>query len=214
MMSSPRNFVLEDMFKFNHIVLDPLVEVYSLPFLLPKILEYPELVLAVDAPDDRLVGFILGTRVEDWPEHIGDGKDLSWSHGHVSAVAVAQEYRKLGLATRMLTTLRDMMDRQRNLYMDLFVREKNKNAIRLYESLGYVKYSWLPQFYADDHGYDMRLPLSRDVDRISLEGILINKLYSFGSMLYYLFMFYLFGLKNMLVDGIGKGLEWSYKSII
>ncbi|XP_016946056.3 N-alpha-acetyltransferase 20 [Drosophila suzukii] len=206
-MSSPRDFVLEDLFKFNHIVLDPLVEVYSLPFLLPKILEYPELVLATDAPDDRLVGFILGTRIEDSTEHIGDGKDLSWSHGHVSALAVAHNYRNLGLATRLLSTLRDMMDRQKDLYMDLFVREKNKNAIRLYESLGYVKYRWLPQFYANDHGYDMRLPLSRDVDRISLEGILINKLYSFGSMLYYLFMLYLFGLKDILVYGIGRRLE-------
>ncbi|XP_016972301.2 N-alpha-acetyltransferase 20 [Drosophila rhopaloa] len=198
-MTSPRVFALEDLFKFNHIVLDPLVEVYSLPFLLPKILEYPELVLAVDAPGGRLIGFILGRRIVDAKESIGDGKDQSWSNGHISALAVAHDYRKLGLATRLLTTLRDMMDRKGDWYVDLFVRGKNEKAISLYESLGYVKYRWMPQFYANDHGYDMRLPLARDVERKSLEGILINKVYSFGNMLYYLLMLYLLGIKDILI---------------
>ncbi|XP_052851947.1 N-alpha-acetyltransferase 20 [Drosophila gunungcola] len=189
-MTSPRAFVLKDLFKFNHIVLDPLVEVYSLPFFLPKILEYPELVLAIDAPDDRLIGFILGTRIVDAKGNNGDGRNISWNNGHISALAVAQDYRKLGLATRLLTTLRDIMDRKGDWYIDLFVREKNENAIRLYNSLGYVKYRWMPHFYVNDHGYNMRLPLNRDVDKKSLEGILVNKLYSFGIMLEH----YLLGL--------------------
>nr|XP_016998541.2 N-alpha-acetyltransferase 20 [Drosophila takahashii] len=198
-MTTPRVFVIEDMFKFNNIVLDPLVEVYSLPFVLPKIFEHPELVLAEESPDGHLVGFILGTRIQDSNEQIGDGKDLVGSHGHISALAVAHDYRKLGLATRLMTTLRDMMDRQRDWYVDLFVRQKNKNAIRLYESLGYVKYRWMPQFYANDHGYDMRLPLARDVDKKSLEGIFINKLYSFGNLLYHLLVIYLFGLRDIMI---------------
>ncbi|XP_017075212.1 N-alpha-acetyltransferase 20 [Drosophila eugracilis] len=197
-MTSPRLFVLEDMFKFNHIAFDPSVEVYSLPFILPKIFKYPELVLAVDAPDDRLVGFILGTRIEDATETIGDGKDLISNHGHISALAVAHDYRKLGLATRLMDTLRDIMDRQKDWYIDLSVRAKNANAIRLYESLGYVKYRWLPQYYLDDHGYNMRLPLARDVDRKSLEGVLINKLYSFGHMLCYLLLHYIIGVRDIV----------------
>ncbi|XP_043662620.1 N-alpha-acetyltransferase 20 [Drosophila teissieri] len=198
-MTASRLFVLEDMFKFNHIVMDPLVEVYSLPFLIPKILESPELVIAAEAPGNRLIGFILGTRVEDAAEFLRDGKHMSWSHGHISALAVAHDYRKQGLATRLLATVRDLMDRQRGFYVDLFVREKNTNAIGLYESLGYVKYRWMPQFYADDHGYEMRLPLSRDVDRKSLEGIMINKLFSFGNKLYYLLMLYIFGIASIII---------------
>ncbi|XP_033166937.1 N-alpha-acetyltransferase 20 [Drosophila mauritiana] len=200
-MTTPRLFVLEDLFKFNNIVMDPLVEVYSQPFLLPKILEHPELVLTADAPDNSLMGFILGTRVEDASESFGHGKSMSWNHGHISAVAVAHDYRKLGLGTRLLTTVRDILDRQNDFYVDLFVREKNTNAIGLYESLGYVKYRWMPKFYADDHGYEMRLPLSRDVDRKSLEGIMIKKIYSFGNKLYYLLMFYIFGIIAIIIGG-------------
>ncbi|KAH8249207.1 hypothetical protein KR032_007316, partial [Drosophila birchii] len=164
-MTTPRLFQLEDMFKFNHIVFDPLVEVYSLPLVLPKILKYPDLVLAAVAPDDRLMGFILGNRVMDSEEPIiGDGKLQSATHGHISALAVGHEYRRLGLATCLMQNLRQLFDGYNDPYVDLFVREKNHNAIVMYESLGYVKYRWLPQFYANDHGYDMRLPLASDVD--------------------------------------------------
>ncbi|KAH8308048.1 hypothetical protein KR059_005428, partial [Drosophila kikkawai] len=165
-MTTPRLFHLEDMFKFNHIVLDPLVEVYPLPFFLPKILEHPDLVLTAVAPDDRLVGFILGTRIVDSKESfIGDGNyQQSACHGHISALAVAHDYRRLGLGTHLMESLRQLLDRYKDPYVDLCVREKNHNAIDLYETLGYVKYRWLPQYYANDHGYDMRLPLASDVE--------------------------------------------------
>ncbi|XP_017105405.2 N-alpha-acetyltransferase 20 [Drosophila bipectinata] len=203
-MTTVREFVLDDLFKFNHIAFDPLVEVYSLPFLFPKIIEHPELALSVVAPDNRLMGFVLGCRIVDTEETIGDGKDLGSSHGHVSSLAVSNDYRRLGLATLLLENLRDKMNHRNDLFMDLFVRAKNEHAIRLYESLGYVKYRWLPQFYADDHGYDMKLPLSKDVERKSLEGITINKLYSFGDMLLYLIMMYLIGIRDLVFGDIFK----------
>ncbi|KAH8413548.1 hypothetical protein KR009_012274 [Drosophila setifemur] len=207
-MTTPRDFLLDDMFKFNHIVFDPLVEVYSLPFVMPKILEHPELVLAVVSPDDRMMGFILGSRIVERTENIGDGEDTRQSHSHISALAVANDYRRLGLGTLLMESMRIKLDQCTDWYVDLFVREKNLNAIRLYEKLGYVKYRWLPQFYVNDHGYDMRLPLSRDVERRSLEGITMNKIYSFGNMLFYLVMLYLVGLKDILIGGEKDGLEY------
>ncbi|KAH8282313.1 hypothetical protein KR054_006837 [Drosophila jambulina] len=199
-MTTPRLFQLEDMFKFNHIVLDPLVEVYSLPFVLPKILEHPDLVLAAVSPNDRLMGFILATRTVGTKKHIiGDGKEQSLSHGHISALAVAHEYRRLGLGTRLMESLRQLLDGYKDQYVDLFVREKNRHAIVLYETLGYVKYRWLPQYYANDHGYDMRLPLASDVKRRSLNGITRNKLYSFGNMVFYLLMIYVVGVRHILI---------------
>ncbi|KAH8255498.1 hypothetical protein KR038_004740 [Drosophila bunnanda] len=198
-MTTLRLFQLEDMFKFNHIVFDPLVEVYSLPFVLPKILQYPDLVLAAVAPGDRLMGFILGTRIVDSKEPIiGDGKRQSANHGHISALAVAPEFRRLGLGTRLMESMRQLLDRYRDPYLDLFVRQKNLSAISLYETLGYVKYRWLPQYYANDHGYDMRLPLASDVERRSLNGIMRNKLYSFGNMIFYLLMLYVVGIRDIL----------------
>lgn len=201
-MTTIREFLLDDLFKFNRIAFDPLVEVYSLQFVFPKIIEHPELVLSVVAPDDQLMGFILGCRIVDAEGTIADEKDLVFSHGHISSLAVAHDYRRLGLATLLLENLRAKMNHSNDWFMDLFVRAKNEHAIRLYESLGYVKYRWLPQFYADDHGYDMRLPLSRDVERKSLEGITINKLYSFGNMLLYLVMMYLIGLRDLFFGDI------------
>ncbi|XP_020810718.1 N-alpha-acetyltransferase 20 [Drosophila serrata] len=200
-MTTPRLFQLEDMFKFNHIVLDPLVEVYSLPFLLPKILEYPDLVLSAVAPDDRLMGFILGTRIMDSKEthFIGEGKEKIASHGHISALAVAHEYRRLGLGSGLMEIIRKLLDTFKDPYVDLFVRQKNVSAICLYETLGYVKYRWLPQYYANDHGYDMRLPLSSDVERRSLNGITRNKFYSFGNMIFNLLMLYVVGIRHIFM---------------
>ncbi|KAH8305482.1 hypothetical protein KR018_010868, partial [Drosophila ironensis] len=163
-MTTIRQFHLDDLFRFNHITFDPLVEVYSLCFFVPKLLKHPELALSAVGPHDRLTGFILGCRFDDDEDGAGDGKDSVSKHGHISALAVAHEYRRLGLATILMDDLRGKMERSCNWYLDLFVRQRNLHAIRLYESLGYVKYRWLPQFYADDHGYDMRLPLSLDVD--------------------------------------------------
>lgn len=195
-MTTPRIFHLEDMFKFNHIVFDPLVEVYSLPFVLPKILEHPDLVLAAVAPDDRLMGFILGTRIVDGEKQSGS------SHGHISALAVAHEYRRLGLGTRLMESLRQLLDRYKDSYVDLFVRAKNRHAIGLYETLGYVKYRWLPQFYANDHGYDMRLPLARDVERRSLDGITKNKFCSFANLIFNLLMLYVVGIRDIFIGNM------------
>ena len=57
--------------------------------------------------------------------------------------------------------------------MDLYVRESNKLAIKLYESLGYSVYRRVVDYYSDDVGgkmkgedaLDYRKPLDRDKDR-------------------------------------------------
>ena len=58
--------------------------------------------------------------------------------------------------------------------MDLFVRKSNKNAIKMYESMGYSTFRTVVKYYSDDptgvskngeDALDMRKPLDRDVDR-------------------------------------------------
>ena len=62
---------------------------------------------------------------------------LPW-HGHVTALTVAPQSRRLGLAQRLTKALERGCEQQNAWFVDLFVREGNKTAIDLYEGLGYV----------------------------------------------------------------------------
>ncbi|XP_064547646.1 N-alpha-acetyltransferase 20 [Drosophila montana] len=204
-MTALREFTFDDLFKFNRIVLDPLTEVYSISFFMAKILEFPMLAKVAVAPNGKLVGFILGSRVIK-DELVGDGKDLDLisSHGHVSALSIDHEFRRLGLGSLLMERLHTSLDQQRDWYVFLFVRSKNQGAIRFYQLLGYVKYRWLPHFYGDDSGYEMRLPLPRDIERICLKekDNMVEGFYSAGKQLVRLLMRCLVRLKNTILKAL------------
>ncbi|XP_030561899.1 N-alpha-acetyltransferase 20 isoform X1 [Drosophila novamexicana] len=193
-MTALREFTFDDLFKFNRIVFDPLTEVYSISFFMDKILEFPMLATVAVAPNEQLVGFILGSR-NIMAELVGDGKnlDLISSHGHVSVLSIDLEFRRLGLGSLLMERLHASLDRQRDWYVCLYVRSKNQGAIRFYQLLGYVKYRWLPHFYGDDSGYEMRLPMPRDVERICLKekDNMVDGFYSAGQQLVKLIMKFL-----------------------
>ncbi|EDW13297.1 N-alpha-acetyltransferase 20 [Drosophila mojavensis] len=182
-MTALREFAFDDLFKFNRMLFDPLTEVYSNAFYAFRLLEFPMLNEVAVAPNGQLTGFIMGVRVrnERW---VGNGKDPEKmsSHGHVSALAIDNDFRRLGVGTLLMESFRVKLEVKREWYIDLFVRCKNQNAIKFYELLGYAKYSLLPRYYHDDDGYEMRLPLSQDVDGTCLKGRMnaIDGLYSAG----------------------------------
>lgn len=62
---------------------------------------------------------------------------LPW-HGHVTALTVAPQSRRLGLAQSLTKALERGCEQQNAWFVDLFVREGNKSAIDLYEGLGSV----------------------------------------------------------------------------
>lgn len=103
----------------------------------------------------------------------GRGKD--W-HGHVTAVTVAPEYRRLSLAKKMMRTLESVSEEQYNaFFVDLFVRSSNYLAINMYKSFGYVVYRRVKGYYSnssgpDEDGFDMRMPLKRDKEKESIKG--------------------------------------------
>jgi N-terminal acetyltransferase B complex catalytic subunit len=49
-----------DLFKFNNINLDVLTETYNMPFYLSYLAQWPEMFTAAEAPDGRLMGYVLG----------------------------------------------------------------------------------------------------------------------------------------------------------
>lgn len=53
-----------------------------------------------EAVDGRMMGYIMGK---------SEGEGNKW-HGHVTAVTVAPEFRRLGLARRLMKYLEDVSD--------------------------------------------------------------------------------------------------------
>lgn len=76
-----------------------------------------------------------------------EGSNAEW-HGHVTALTVAPEYRRLSLARRMMALLEMVSDEiYKGFFVDLFVRCTNTVAIDMYEGLGYSVYRRVREYY-------------------------------------------------------------------
>ncbi len=80
---------------------------------------------------------MMGKVEEDPPWRQFTEHYLPW-HGHVTALTVAPQYRRLGLAQSLTKALERGCEEENAWFVDLFVREGNKTAVGLYEGLGYA----------------------------------------------------------------------------
>lgn len=97
-----------------------------------------------------------------------EGMMENW-HGHVTALSVSPDYRRLGLAATLMKFLEDVSEKKRCFFVDLFVRVSNQIAINMYHQLGYIVYRTVLEYYSgDENAYDMRKALKRDVDKKSV----------------------------------------------
>ena len=103
----------------------------------------------------------------------GEGED--W-HGHVTAVTVAPEFRRIGLAEQMMQMLENVSEKIHDAYyVDLFVRASNQVAIGMYTKFGYTVYRRVLDYYSgiqEEDAFDMRKALMRDVERKSIIPLL------------------------------------------
>lgn len=77
-------------------------------------------------------------KVEEDPPYLQFSENyLPW-HGHVTALTIAPQYRRLGLAKSLTGALERGCDEQNAWFVDLFVREGNDIAVGLYRGLGSV----------------------------------------------------------------------------
>jgi len=158
-MTTLRPFQAEDLFKFNNINLDPLTETYHTGFYTQYIATWPSLCATFEDPSGRLMGYILGK---------AEGEDKLW-HGHVTAVTVAPEYRRLGVAKYLMQYLEEVSEVYNGYFVDLFVRKSNKLAQQMYNGLGYTIYREVLNYYSgEENAYDMRKSLKRDPDKLSM----------------------------------------------
>ncbi|GJE89915.1 GNAT family N-acetyltransferase [Phanerochaete sordida] len=170
-MSVLRPFRATDLFKFNNINLDIWTETYGINFYLNYLARWPDLCCAQEAPNGRVMGYILGK---------AEGQNTEW-HGHITALTVAPEYRRLGLARKMIDLLELVSDKTyRGYFVDLYVRCTNVVATGMYERLGYSVYRRVREYYGslgmgraakdEEDAFDMRKPLSRDPGRRSVRA--------------------------------------------
>ncbi|XP_076055865.1 N-alpha-acetyltransferase 20 A [Oratosquilla oratoria] len=160
-MTTLRPFRCEDMFHFNNVNLDPWTETYGLSFYLQYLAHWPEYFQVAESPSGVIMGYIMGK---------AEGQRDNW-HGHVTALTVAPEYRRLGLASQLMAILEDISEKKHCYFVDLFVRVSNSVAISMYKKLGYIVYRTVLQYYSgdpDEDAFDMRKALLRDVHKKSV----------------------------------------------
>jgi len=186
-MCTMRQFSTFDVLKFNNVNLDPLTETYNMSFYLQYLARWPEFCFTAEAPTRRAMGCkhahpsapgCHDARLSSWfwchsADILGKAESFqnevnSW-HGHVTAVTVPPEYRRLGMATQLMTMLEKQSERAKGFFVDLFVRRSNQLAIDMYTKFGYSLYRQVIGYYSgEEDAYDMRKALSRDVDRKSI----------------------------------------------
>ncbi|CAM1311379.1 NAA20 (predicted) [Pycnogonum litorale] len=160
-MTTLRPFTCEDIFRFNHVNLDILTETYGLSFYMQYLAHWPEYFEVAESPSGEIMGYIMAK---------AEGPGENW-HGHVTALSVAPEFRRLGLAGQLMAGLKAMSEKKRAYFVDLFVRVSNNVAVEMYKQLGYSVYCRVLDYYSGDpdgDAFDMRKALSRDVHKKSV----------------------------------------------
>lgn len=76
-----------------------------------------------------------------------EGEGKNW-HGHITALSVAPEYRRIGIATKLIGHVEKVSEEGNMYYVDLFVRQSNTQAIKMYEKQGYSIYRRIIGYYS------------------------------------------------------------------
>lgn len=78
-----------------------------------------------------------------------EGHDTEW-HGHITAVTVAPEYRRLSIAGNLCKLLEQISEEPyRGFFVDLYVRRSNDVAVGMYERMGYSVFRSIKDYYAN-----------------------------------------------------------------
>lgn len=121
-----------------------------------------------EGQQDRLPGFeAVEAEASQQPQHAGGPKT-----GHVSSLAVLDEYRRQGVAKELMDILHVQMQFRYGVGCStLHVRCSNRGAQRLYvDTLGYKIVQTVPRYYQDGaDAYYMRLDFTPSV-ALPLEG--------------------------------------------
>lgn len=168
-MTSIKPFQMEDLFELNPVNLDPLTENFNVSFYSQYLIEWPQLFYkSVETPNGQASGYMMA-KTE------GQLSKKEW-HTHITAVTVLDQYRRIGLASKLYLELENLTQVKDTLFIDLFVKVTNILGRILYEKLGYSVFRRVVGYYGreiqkdrnkiDDSvdAFDMRKLLPRDVN--------------------------------------------------
>ena len=116
--------------------------------------------------------------MEDEDGDTQDSKDVKIPHGHITSISVMRDYRKLGIATKLMRAAQNAMQNVYGAqYVSLHVRVTNRAAITLYRDvLKYEISSVEEQYYADkEDAYDMNLFFTAEAKRAMKKKIAKKK---------------------------------------
>ena len=131
-----------------------LPENYVFKFILYHNISWPQGSFVATNSDNQIVGYVLGKMEDDEAEN---GKDNRLS-AHITSIAVNREYRRQGLARRLLQqSLKSLRENYRVEAVSLHVRESNQAAFKLYrDGLGFEVKELTKSYYADgEDAYSM-----------------------------------------------------------
>jgi len=80
-------------------------------------------------------------------------------YGHIITINVASNYRRKGIATKMLKEMEQILREKGINECHLEVREDNLAALKLYETSGYRKIAMLEKYYGNKHGLFLKKTL-------------------------------------------------------
>ena len=163
-MATIRPFDMFDCLKFNNVNFDCLTEVFYTGFYGKYLSRWKEYCAVSEDAFSNIQGYMIGK-----VEGLKNNDVIKDWHGHVSAVTVAPQYRRQGLARALMDQLELVTIKTHNGYfVDLFVRPSNKIAVGMYKTLGYQVYRAVENYYHDEDAYDMRKAMPRDVNKETL----------------------------------------------
>lgn len=160
---SLRRVKVTDMIPMQNANLHCLPENYQLWYWLYHYLLSPQGAhVAVDSRG-KMLGYVL-SKMDDENRN---QKPPPPPHGHITSVAVYSRYRKLGIATKLLSyTHKTLKDCFKAEYVTLNVRETNRAAHILYQNtLGYKFMNVDEGYYADgENGWTLRYTYPKPPD--------------------------------------------------
>ena len=125
--------------------------------------------VAVDEFTGKVVGYVLGKMEDEDASPVEVLKGMKLAHGHITSISVLRDYRKLGIATKLMRACHHAMETiYKAKYVSLHVRVTNRAAFALYNDvLKYEICDTQKAYYADkEDAYDMKLffdPVARDI---------------------------------------------------
>ncbi|KAJ1978218.1 N-terminal acetyltransferase A complex catalytic subunit ard1 [Dimargaris cristalligena] len=146
-----RQATADDLLGMQNCNLHNLPENYQLKYYLYHIATWPQLSFVAEDDNGRIVGYVLA-KMDEEPGQV--------AHGHITSLSVMRNYRRLGLAEKLMKlSQRAMVETFNAEYASLHVRKNNTAAFSLYkDNLKFSIHEVEKGYYADgEDAYDMRL---------------------------------------------------------